>query len=295
VKSGIDYFPLDVRLNTKIKLIEAEFGLTGFAIIVKLFQAIYGERGYYGEWTNEVALLFSRDVGLGRSAVSEIVDAAIKRGIFDKTLYDKYHILTSDGIQERYFEIVSRRKNVKIIREYLLTDCYKKYKNADISSVNVNKNYKNVDISQQSKVKESKVKERIVEYITPASLPTPSPSLQDFMKLYEQYCPTLYKKEQEANIDNSYKNAQILNLAVDEGFTEEEAVKLFKAAEASEWLKNKAKNIDLAWMIIKRQEIIARRYDKDFSKNNSSDEFAKREYTKEELNDMFTSQEPYEV
>ena len=135
MKSGIDYFPLDVRLNTKIKLIEAEFGLTGFAIIVKLFQAIYGERGYYGEWTNEVALLFSRDVGLGRSAVSEIVDAAIKRGIFDKTLYDKYHILTSDGIQERYFEIVSRRKNVKIIREYLLTDCYKKYKDADISSV----------------------------------------------------------------------------------------------------------------------------------------------------------------
>ena len=38
-KIGLDYFPLDtdIELNDKIQLIESEFGLKGFAIIIKLF------------------------------------------------------------------------------------------------------------------------------------------------------------------------------------------------------------------------------------------------------------------
>ena len=112
MKSGLDYFPLDVYLDDGFKLIEAEFGLTGFAVVVKLYQKIYGGFGYYCEWTNEVALLFSRECGVGGNVVSEILAASIKRGIFDKTLYDKYQILTSAGIQKRYFDAVSRRKKV---------------------------------------------------------------------------------------------------------------------------------------------------------------------------------------
>ena len=38
IKEGLDYFELDCRLNQKFKLIEAEFGLKGFALIVKLWQ-----------------------------------------------------------------------------------------------------------------------------------------------------------------------------------------------------------------------------------------------------------------
>ena len=158
MKNGIDYFPLEVYLDEKFELIEAEFGLTGFGVVVKLLQKIYGGQGYYIEWTNEVALLFAKKIGLGGSAVSEIVTAAIRRGIFDKTLYDKYGILTSSGIQKRYFEIVSRRKNVEVKKEYLLFCDDKVFKNVNISAGNVSKNGKNADISEQSKGKESKVK-----------------------------------------------------------------------------------------------------------------------------------------
>ena len=119
MNNGINYFPLNVHLDDKFELIEAEFGLKGFAIVVKLFQKIYGQQGYYCEWTEDVALLFGKNVGLGGDAVSEIVRAAIKRGIFDSELYDKYQILTSRGIQERYFEAVSRRKEVEVRKEYL--------------------------------------------------------------------------------------------------------------------------------------------------------------------------------
>jgi hypothetical protein len=164
-KSGIDYFPLDVTLNAKFELIEAEFGLTGFGVVVHLLQEIYGKAGYYIEWTEEVALLFARKVGLGGSVVSEIVEASIRRGMFDKEKYDKYHVLTSKGIQERYFEAVSRRKVLEVDYNILLVDVAQILTNVDIQAKNVNILSKNADISEQSKVEKSRVEKSKEEYI----------------------------------------------------------------------------------------------------------------------------------
>lgn len=164
-KSGIDYFPLDVTLNAKFELIEAEFGLTGFGVVVHLLQEIYGKAGYYIEWTEEVALLFARKVGLGGSVVSEIVEASIRRGMFDKEKYDKYRVLTSKGIQERYFEAVSRRKALEVDYNILLVDVARILPNVDIQAKNVNILSKNADISEQSKVEKSRVEKSKEEYI----------------------------------------------------------------------------------------------------------------------------------
>jgi hypothetical protein len=164
-KSGIDYFPLDVTLNAKFELIEAEFGLTGFGVVVHLLQEIYGKAGYYIEWTEEVALLFARKVGLGGSVVSEIIEASIRRGMFDKEKYDKYHVLTSKGIQERYFEAVSRRKTLEVDYNILLVDVVRILPNVDIQAKNVNILSKNADIERQSKVEKSRVEKSKEEYI----------------------------------------------------------------------------------------------------------------------------------
>lgn len=157
---GIPYFPLDVYADDKIRLIEAEFGLKGFAIIVKLYQKIYGGFGYYCEWTNDVGLLFSQDVCEGYSSVSEIVSAAIRRGIFDKDLYEKYQILTSRGVQKRYFSAVSRRKQINVKSEYLLVEVAQFSENVNILSENVCRNAKNVCNLQQSKEKNRKEENR---------------------------------------------------------------------------------------------------------------------------------------
>ena len=165
-KAGVEYFPLDVENDDKLDLIEAEFGLTGFAVIVKLYQRIY-KLGYFCEWNDEVALLFGKRLGTGGKAVSEIVSAAIRRSLFDEEIYRKYGVLTSRGIQKRYFEIVARRKNVEVEQRYLLVS-------RDLVPVNVNIMYAETQVnvntmqtetpenayrSTQSKVKESKVKE----------------------------------------------------------------------------------------------------------------------------------------
>ena len=155
-KSGIDYFPLDVAMNDKMKLIEAEFGLVGFAVVVKLWQKIYAGRGYYCEWNEEVALLFSREVGLGGNVISEIITAMLRRGLFEKKLFEKYRILTSPGIQKRYFEATERRKGFDVKKQYLLVNADLNLINADNNPINVCNNSENVDNNPQSKVKKSK-------------------------------------------------------------------------------------------------------------------------------------------
>lgn len=171
LKQGLDYFPLDCQLDLKFELIEAEFGLTGFGVIVKLFQQIYGQHGYYTEWTDEVALLFANKVGLGGSVVSEIIQASIRRGIFDKELYGKYHILTSAGIQKRYLEAVSRRKSFKIKEEYLLVS-YAQNKIFDNNNgVNVDINSINAGNNSESKGEKRREKEIIGEEKTKTLTP----------------------------------------------------------------------------------------------------------------------------
>lgn len=159
LKNGVDYFPLDTVLDTKFELIEAEFGLTGFAVVVKLLQKIYRENGYYCEWTKEVALLFSKQVNEGYNAVSEIVSASVKRGIFDKDLFHKYGILTSTGIQKRYFEAVNRRAQIVVKKEYLLVSDTQIRENVNINFENVDNNSKNVDNNTQTKLNKTKLNE----------------------------------------------------------------------------------------------------------------------------------------
>lgn len=174
-KMGVDYFPLDVVNDTKLDLIEAEFGLTGFAVVVKLYQRIY-ELGYYCEWNDEVALLFAKKVGLGGSAVSEIVSAAIRRSLFDESIYKKYGVLTSRGIQKRYFEIVARRKNVEVEQRYLLVPHAQLPVNVNINPVNADIMHTETPVnackSTQSKGKERKVKESKGKDVGASAKPT---------------------------------------------------------------------------------------------------------------------------
>lgn len=158
-KQGIDYFPLDCAMDDNVKLIEAEYGSIGFAVLIKIYQKIYGGYGYYCDWTKEVELLFARECGLGGNSVSEIVKALIRRGIFDGLILHKYHVLTSAGVQKRYFEAVIRRKEIFIDPRYLLVPMPLNGINVDNNSVNVDNNPENVDHNSQSKEEESKEEE----------------------------------------------------------------------------------------------------------------------------------------
>lgn len=166
-KEGLDYFELDCQMDDKIKLIQAEFGLKGFAVVVKLFQRIYGERGYYCEWNDDSILLFMSENGLTsekKKMITEITNACTRRGLFSEELYNKYKILTSHGIQERYINAVSRRESVKMEKAYLLVDVVKNNISVDRNKINVNRNAENADRNEQSREEKSREeKEKILE------------------------------------------------------------------------------------------------------------------------------------
>lgn len=171
-KAGIDYFPLNCRLDEKFELIEAEYGLKGFAVIVKLLQRIYGEHGYYCEWNDDIALLFARQVlscSGANNLIASIVAASVRRGIFDQTLFEQYGILTSKGIQKRYLEITYKRKAVEMKKAYLLLSVAEIKGNVTILGDSVDRNEENDDRNGQSKGKESKEKDiKRVERPVPA-------------------------------------------------------------------------------------------------------------------------------
>jgi len=120
-KQGVDYFPLDVHLDDKIKFVEIKYKLEGFAVVVKLIQRIYAQ-GYWCKWSEDETLLFSDEVKADFTLVESVVNECLKRGVFDNELFEKHGILTSKGIQKRYKEIVRKRKGVEITEEYLLID-----------------------------------------------------------------------------------------------------------------------------------------------------------------------------
>lgn len=155
-KAGLDWFRIDTAFDDKFELVCAEYGSKGFEVIVRLWQKIYSS-GYYLEWSDEVALLFARKYSLGGSVVSDIVKCAVNRGLFDKRLFSSLGILTSHGIQDWYFDCVGRRREVEVVRDYLLVDVTQKLKDVNIKWKNASKNPKNVCNSEHSTVQNSTV------------------------------------------------------------------------------------------------------------------------------------------
>lgn len=159
-KTGLDYLELDCYMDEKIKMIQAEYGLKGFAIVVKLYQVIYRGQGYYCEWHDENKLLFLHEEcgDCGTQLLDNIVSACIRRNIFSRELFEKYRILTSNGIQKRYFNAVSRREKVKVKKEYLLVKVCKNAVDEDDNPINVDRNSINVNKNAQRKEKKRKEK-----------------------------------------------------------------------------------------------------------------------------------------
>lgn len=149
-KDGIESFLLDVNTdgNMKFQIIEARYGIMGFGIIVKLYQMIYRDCGYYCRWDELIVAISSakwscQKFPLTERDVREIINQAIKYGFFDKDLYEKHDILTSKGIQQRYFEVAKRRIRVDVKKDYLLLGIPELPENVYINGINVNNNPKN--------------------------------------------------------------------------------------------------------------------------------------------------------
>jgi len=201
IKQGLSYFPHDCIFDDNLEYIIALYKETGYYVYFRLLEKIYFENGYYFEATKKNLILFSGKINVDIEQINVIINDCLGEHLFNKNIHKKYEILTSKGIQDRFFEAIKRRKEIDLIKEYILID------NVNNLLINVDINYQNVSKSTQSKVKESKVK-KSKEFIKPTLQ-----NVKDYFrenKYTEQLAIKFYNSYDVANWVDS-KGNKILN------------------------------------------------------------------------------------
>lgn len=159
-KQGLEYFPYDVTPDMKMEMLINDFGSKAIGVHTRLLQMIYAT-GYHVEWNEDILKLFSRQLNEDAETIKQIVDKCIERGLFDKTILEKFGLLTSKEIQTQYLQICkdSKRKKIKFISEISLVN------NTELSGVitefvEINSELFgiNTELSTQRKGKEKKEK-----------------------------------------------------------------------------------------------------------------------------------------
>lgn len=168
IKTGLDYFPLDVNIFDDDKLfdVQQEFGPLGEIIYLRLLCLIY-KNGYYYKFDNldKLSLRLIKSIGSkwvrDKNTVKQVIPFLAKSNLFSTELMQE-NVLTSESIQRRYLKATERRQQ-NIERYWLLETSSGLLKepnnliNVDNNLINVDSNLINVDNSTQSKAKESKV------------------------------------------------------------------------------------------------------------------------------------------
>ena len=166
----LSYFPMYTQFfeNEKIEMLMANFGFEASGVYIKLLCKIY-TNGYYMRWNETICKVFTYQLHsrFNSKKVQQIIDFLVEFNFFNKKLFLEHQILTSKGMQERFFEIISRCKNFVCENvEYLLVPIPKRFsesKNAskmqqssplndEKCNISVDSTGENVDISKQSKV-----------------------------------------------------------------------------------------------------------------------------------------------
>ncbi len=170
-KTGLEYFPLEVTLFSDIKCRKMirKYGSDAITLYIYLLCRIY-EDGYYIELDEDLMFFAAETLKLDEDLVNEMLNFMLKIGIFDENLAKKEKLLTSKGIQIRYFEIakISRRK--KSVEKFSLINVQLSPINVQESSINVQDSRNIVQLSpnivhsgrkgKERKGKERKVKEK---------------------------------------------------------------------------------------------------------------------------------------
>lgn len=288
MKCGLKTFPLAVDLDDSVKFVEAEFGIKGFAIVIKLYQAIYS-RGYYIKWDIDAELLFIQDYCLskvGRNLVSEIISSCVKRGVFDLELYKNFNILTSNRIQETFLMATRRNKEVILKKEYALPIVYTFLKNASKNGKNANilfenefKNDEYVNICKNLREKERKGKERKEKKSMQKKIKESKSkvSKREYNLSNTCACTCMCDKNLKAFLE---KNSQIILDDNNLNISNVDFSLLDTRIKESEFLK---KISSFSWLYNKYDKILGGYY-KNFTVKKSSSFENERQYSQEELN-----------
>lgn len=122
---GIDYFSIatDIKDDDKVFALKHHFATVdspdfeydhakawaAYGRFIDLLAAIYHE-GFAIKLTAQKQLRLSQQLGMSIEEFNHFVETCVVVGLFDGAIFEEHQVLTSRGIQKRYFHAVKRRK-----------------------------------------------------------------------------------------------------------------------------------------------------------------------------------------
>jgi hypothetical protein len=198
--NSLRYYNRDTKDDDNLLYVEAVHGLTGYALVDKLWKHIYGcPGGYYCEFAEINQRLFCKNNGVTMDVLWKVLETCFEPGIeiFSREMHQSHKILTSSGVQKRWLRIVKEagRKNSSIKESFRIIEI--EGINGSAVPVSTPGNHTAAIVYEpitdpetpQSKVKESKVEERKEIQGAPTA-PAPDESVRKKSKRKEFISPT---------------------------------------------------------------------------------------------------------
>lgn len=209
-KQGIDYFPVDVDFDDKIEMYLLEKESLGLAVLVTLWQLIYKNEGYYIQNGNDLLLMVKKRISGDINSIKDCINLCLDRNIFDKNLYEKHKILTSRGIQKRFFDAATKKKEVRFNPKFMLIDVsgYGNLIKVDDNSINsygnATKEKEEVKEKEEEEIYQKPTLENIKQFCLENNI-----SLElaaKFYSFYETQDWMVYNKQGRATVDLKQNN-----------------------------------------------------------------------------------------
>ena len=245
LKENLDYFPFEVGLfdDEKILQLSNKYGPLGEAIYLRILCLIY-RNGYYYKFKNQKTLsaMIIKSIGNGWISDNEIIEEIVtflgEIDLLSEELLEQ-NILSSVGIQTRFFDISGKLRRQVLVSEFSLIDDKKvKQDNATETNINVaetkvNVTETNVNVAEtevnatfsatkktktkgktKSKIKEKQTKEKIddiKDFFSQINI-SPSANVLSCLSLWlEEFDVDDVKKAVIIAIDNKRLTAPYLN------------------------------------------------------------------------------------
>ena len=271
---SLKFFPRESKLTTQEQLFMSDFNifnekrvanqkLEAFAVytLLRMKMSDDDDAGYFLNYNKDLLNLLASTLGTDNRFLERVVKRSLERGLFDKVMYEKYKILTSPDIQDKYFFGKQRCTSIRVVKEYLYSFVYEKYefvnKKCKIVSIfgeNVNKNSQTTQDKTNTKTKNEAPAER---------------SNQDL---------ELFLKEFPKKAESGVKIPDYVHFKA-----------LTERVRASDFLKM-ANNLKLSWLVKKENydKVLAGHYDKIVFSPGKTQNYDNRSYSQEQLNNLFT-------
>ena len=203
IKSGLDYFPHDVGLfaDRKFRPLRKKYGYLAPMVYVVILELIYGDKGYYLDYSDSESVLLDIEERLSGKYQPEaetleiLICDLVAQGLLSHDHFER-QILTSKRIQVSYYKATVDRKEVFVDPDIWILDAEEMLKhskrhpllnsmgisasdgvNRSNNSINRSNNSVNRSNNPQSKVEESKAKQsRAEESKVPGKAGTFAPS-----------------------------------------------------------------------------------------------------------------------